>query len=185
MIRPMTAGPTHIAPVPAGESRLNGAVAIAVALLSCLMGLCDLQAGHLNHAMQRLQAEVNDHWAFYQARNLREEVARAALAQIRLQAAGLPERERGAHDEAIAAYEGTAARQAEQKQRVRQQAEAAQQRYAGLSARSEHFYRAEASLSIAIALLAITALTQRRWLFGVAMLASLLGVGWGAAGVLG
>lgn len=181
----MTAGPTHPAPVPAGESRLNAAVAIAVALLSCAMGLCDLQAGHLNHAMQRLQAEVNDHWAFYQARNLREELARATLAQMKLQAAGRAEGERRAHDEAIAAYEALAARQAEQKQTMREQAEAAQQRYDALSVRSEHFYRAEAALSIAVALLAITSLTQRRWLFGVAMLASLLGLVSGAAVLLG
>lgn len=185
MIGSMTVEPTHPAPAPAGESRLNAAVAIAVALLSCALGLCDLQAGHLARAMQRLQAEVNDHWAFYQARNLREEVARAALAQMKLQVADRPEGERRAHDEAIAAYESLAARQAEQKQAMRQQAEAAQQRYHAVSVRSEHFYRAEASLTLAIALMAVTSLTQRRWLFGVAMLASLPGVASGAVGLLG
>src|SRR3954470_10060891 len=74
--------------VEARPSRLNAAVAITVALLSTVMGVCKVKDDNIVQAMQQAQADKVDHYAFYQARNLREELARATLAQLRLQAPG-------------------------------------------------------------------------------------------------
>ena len=44
---------------------------------------------------------------------------------------------------------------------------------------------ADAALSIAIALLAVTALTQKRWLYFLALVPTVFGVVMGLAGLLG
>ncbi len=165
--------------------RLNRAVALAVALLSAFMGLCDLKADGLARAMQRAQADRNNQWAFYQARNLREEVARAAQAQLRLQMAGRSPDERRAHEDAIAAYDALIAQQAEKKDGLRRQAEDAQRRFDALNERSKQFELADAPSTLALALLAIASLTRRWWLFALAMVPALWGLAMGASGWLG
>ena len=59
-----------------------------------------------------------DHWAFYQARNLREEVAKAALVQLRLQAAALPEAQRAGYAQAITQYQQLAEEQGRKRDEI-------------------------------------------------------------------
>jgi hypothetical protein len=54
--------------------------------------------------MQQTQADKLDHWAFYQARNLRHEVAQATLTQLELARLGAPAAATDAYDAAIAKY---------------------------------------------------------------------------------
>ena len=164
-------------------SRLNAAVALSVALLGTVMGLCKVKDDNIVQAMQQAQADKIDHWAFYQARNLREEVAKATLVQLRLQAAGRAGGERAAYDEAIAQYEKLAADQAQKKEELRLQAGKDQQAYDDLNYRDDQFDLADAAISIAIALLAVASLTQAWWLYGVAMVPGLFGTLMGVAGL--
>jgi hypothetical protein len=164
-------------------SRLNAAVALSVALLGTVMGVCKVKDDNIVQAMQQAQADKIDHWAFYQARNLREEVAKATLVQLRLQAAGRAGGERAAYDEAIAQYQKLAADQAQKKEELRLQAGRDQQAYDDLNYRDDQFDLADAAISIAIALLAVASLTQAWWLFGVAMVPGLFGTLMGVAGL--
>src|SRR3954468_21893441 len=86
-------------------SRLNTLVAITVAVLATFMGICKVKDDNIVQTMQQAQANKLDHWAFYQARNIREEIAKATLIQLRLSSAGRPESEKTAYAEAIAKYE--------------------------------------------------------------------------------
>ncbi|HVZ44031.1 MAG TPA: DUF4337 domain-containing protein [Ramlibacter sp.] len=177
-------------PVDAAEpetrpSRLNAAVAIAVALLSTVMGVCKVKDDNIVQAMQQAQADKIDHWAFYQARNLREEVAKAALAQLRLQAAAANASQKADYDTALAQYQALADEQHQKKAELQKQAEADQQTYDTLNYRDDQFDLADASIAIAIALLAVASLTQFWWLFGVAMVPSAFGTLMGMAGLAG
>jgi len=166
-------------------SRLNAAVALSVALLGTVMGVCKLKDDNIVQAMQQGQADKIDHWAFYQARNLREEVAKATLVQLRLQAAGRPAAERAGYDEAIAQYGKLAADQAQKKEELRLQAARDQQQYDALNYRDDQFDLADAAISIAIAVLAVASLTQAWWLYGVAMIPGVFGTVMGIAGLAG
>ncbi|MBA2676582.1 DUF4337 domain-containing protein [Ramlibacter sp.] len=166
-------------------SRLNASVAISVALLSTVMGVCKVKDDNIVQAMQQAQADKIDHWAFYQARNLREEVAKATLVQLRLQAAAKPAAERAGHDAAIAQYETLAADQAAKKEELRKQALADQQTYDALNYRDDQFDLADAAFAIAIAALAVASLTQAWWLFALAMLPAAFGTFMGIAGLAG
>src|SRR6266581_154250 len=66
----------------ARAARLNAAVAITVAVLATFMGICKVKDDNIVQGMQQAQADKLDHWAFYQARNIRQEVAQAALDQL-------------------------------------------------------------------------------------------------------
>jgi hypothetical protein len=59
------------------DRRLNSFVAITVALLATFLGICKVKDDNLVQAMQQAQADKLDHWNFYQARNLRQDVAEA------------------------------------------------------------------------------------------------------------
>src|SRR4051812_24011558 len=150
---------------PDRPSRLNAAVAISVALLSTFMGICKVKDDNIVQAMQQAQADKLDHWTFYQARNQREEVANAALVQLRLGAAGQPADRRPGYDAAITQYETLVKDQTAKKDELRQQALDDQATYDRLNYRDDQFDLSDAAIAISIALLAVASLTQRRWLF--------------------
>jgi hypothetical protein len=167
------------------HARLNAAVAITVALLATFMGICKVKDDNICQAMQQAQADKIDHWSYYQARNLRQEVAEAALVQLKLQQATQPASAQAAYAEAIAKYDALAREQARKKDEVRKQAETDQASYDALNYRDDQFDLSDALLAIAIALLAVASLTQLRWLFLLSLVPSGFGVLMGLAGLAG
>ena len=87
---------------------LNPAVAITVALLATFMGICKVKDDNIVQAMQQAQADKLDHWQFYQARNIREEIAKSTLVQLRLQALSATASAQEAYQAQIATYESLA-----------------------------------------------------------------------------
>ena len=86
-------------------ARLNMLVAITVAFLATFMGICKVKDDNIVQGMQQAQANKLDRWAFYQARNIREEIAQAAVVQLRLAAAGKAPPEQAAYIDAIQTYD--------------------------------------------------------------------------------
>lgn len=168
----------------AGNGRLNAAVAVTVALLATFMGICRVKDDNIVQAMQQAQADKIDHWAYYQARNLRQEVAEATVAQLEL-ARAAPGAGAVRADAAITKYRARAQEQATKKELMRQAAEQDQQHYDALNNRDDQFDLSDALLAIAIAMLAVTALTGQWWLYGVALLPTLAGLLMGVAGLAG
>ncbi len=69
------------------KSRLNTLVAITVALLATFMPVCKIKDDNIVQAMQQAQADKIDNYAWYQARNIREEVANGVVVQMNYSAA--------------------------------------------------------------------------------------------------
>ena len=166
-------------------SRLNMMVAVTVALLSTFMGMCKVKDDNIVQAMQQSQANKLDHWAFYQARNVREEVAKGTLIQLRLAAASAPATAQEGYRSAIASYETVALEQHKKKDELRLLAEQDQKDYDSANFRDDQFDLSDAFLAITVALLAVTSLTQQRWLYAVAMVPTAFGVLMGLAGLCG
>jgi hypothetical protein len=167
------------------NAKLNAMVAIAVAVLATFMGICDVKDDNIVQGMQAAQADKIDLWNFYQARNIREEVALATIEQLTLARAGRPETERAAYDASIAKYQEIAKSQNSKKESLKTQAEDAQKNYDRLNFRDDQFDLSKAAIAIAIALLAVTALTHLWWLFFLAMIPSVFGIIMGVAGLGG
>ena len=169
----------------AAHARLNSWVAVTVALLATFMGICKVKDDNIVQAMQQAQADKLDHWNFYQARNIRQEVAQAELTQLLLQRAAAPPSPAVHADSAITRYEALVADQATKKDSVRAQAENDQRTYDALNYRDDQFDLSDTALALAISLLALTSLTRKRWLYWVAMVPTALGVLMGLAGLFG
>jgi hypothetical protein len=172
----------------ADRKRLNAAVAITVAILATFMGICKVKDDNIVQAMQQAQADKLDHWAFYQARNVRQDIAEAALTQLELaRASQSPSSAASAasYDTAIARYRATVADQAKKKEELRLQALQDQTNYDALNFRDDQFDLSDALLAISIALLAVTALTQLWALYWVALVPTVLGMVMGLSGLIG
>ena len=175
-------------PARPGEPRsalLNTLVAITVAILATFMGICKVKDDNIVQAMQQAQADKLDHWNFYQARNVRQDVAEATAAQLRLGKLGKSAAEATEYDATIARFDAKAANEAQKKKELMAQAEADQKTYDSLNYRDDQFDLSDAALAIAIALLAVTALTQLWWLYWVSAVPIFFGVLMGLSGLLG
>lgn len=167
------------------HGRLNAMVAVTVAVLATFLGICNVKDDNIVQGMQAAQADKIDSWGYYQARNIREEIALATVEQLTLARASAPEAARAGYDASIAKYEELAKSQNVKKEALKVQAEEAQKTYDALNFRDDQFDLAEAAIAIAIALLAITALTHLAWLFWLAMVPSVFGLAMGIAGLGG
>ena len=168
----------------AARARLNTWVAISVALLATFMGICKVKDDNIVQAMQQAQADKIDNYSWYQARNIREEVAKSTLAQLKvLQASASPQMQSVVQDQ-IKTFQALAQEQEEKKKVQQADADKADQTYNELNFHDDQFDLSDAMLALAISLLAVTALTQKRWLFIIAMVPTFFGVLMGLAGLL-
>jgi hypothetical protein len=167
------------------SASLNRRVAVTVALLATFMGVCKIKDDNIVQAMQQAQADKIDHWSYYQARNVREDIAASMATQLKLAAMGRPAQEQAAYAEAVGKYEKVAADQKTKKEQVRAQAEADQKTYDASNYRDDQFDLSDVLLAIAISLLAITTLTAQRWLYVMSMVPTTIGVFFGMAGLAG
>jgi hypothetical protein len=171
---------------PSGDRKLDRKVALTVALLASFMGVCKVKDDNIVQAMQQAQADKIDHWAFYQARNLRQEQAHTTLLQLRL-AAGQDGQDghQAGYAAAIGELERLEADQARKKDAVQAQAKQDQATYDALNYRDDQFDLSDAALALALSLLALTTLTRQRWLYLAALVPTGVGVFYGAAGLFG
>ena len=167
------------------SAKLNACVAVTVALLATFLGICNIKDDNIVQAMDLAQAEKIDQWNFYQARNIREEVMLATIEELKLvkleksDPAVVAE-----YDKTIERYTAMAKSQNTRKEEQKVLAEKAQQRYDDLNYKDDQFDLAEASIAIAISLLAVTALTHLWWLYWLSLIPSIFGCMIGGAGLL-
>ena len=167
------------------NERLNSFVAVTVAILATFLGIFNVKDDNIVQAMLQEQAHMIDYWNFYQARNIREEIALATVEQISLSRGAMPDGQRAAHDASLAKYQALAQSQNTKKEELKTLAERATANYDKLNYRDDQFDLSEASMAIAIAMLAITALTHIWWLYWLALVPSVFGLAIGLAGLFG
>jgi hypothetical protein len=165
--------------------RLNMLVAITVAILATFMGICKVKDDNIVQAMQQAQANKLDHWAFYQARNIREEIAKSTLVQLRLSASVRPAGEQNEYPATINEYEKIVTDQTKKKDELKAMAEQDQKDYDAANFKDDQFDLSDALIAIAISLLAVTALTHQKWLYWAALIPTGFGIYMGLAGLLG
>ena len=165
--------------------KLNTLVAISVALLATFMGICKTKDDNIVQAMQQAQADKIDNYSWYQARNIREEIAKATIAELTAQSAGASPQAQQSYQDKIKEYQAIVQDQVQKKTIQQADAEKADKTYNELNYHDDQFDLSDAMLALAISLLALTALTQKRWLFVLAMLPTFFGIVMGLAGLFG
>ena len=170
------------------DQKLNSLIALLVAISATFMAICNIKDGNIVQGMAQVQAKAVDTWTYYQAKSTKQNLAESMADQVQTQiaaGANLSAETKGRLDEMRKKYEGEAQRYNAEKEDVKKQAEDYEGQYDALNVHDDQFDMAEACLTIAIALLGVTALTKKRWLFYFAMTLSAVGFMLGLAGFLG
>lgn len=167
---------------------LNTASAITVAITATFMALCNVKDNNIVQNMMAAQAAGIDEWSYFQAKSTKQNIAEASLDQVRLQrevvaATAAPEL-LALLDKKAVEYEGKIKRYETEKAEIKKSAEGRQKEYDRFNRRDDQFDMAEASLSVAIAIVGISVLTKRKWLFGFALAMAVAGFAFGIAGFL-
>lgn len=156
------------------ESRLDATVAVLVAAAATVLAVGNIKDGNIVQAMAQAQAQSVSAWNQYQSKSTKENVAESAAEEL----TGLRELATTAAAQAhlgarIAFQREQTTRYAQEKAQIRAEAEGYIAEYDRLNTHDDQFDMSEACLSVAIALLGVTALTRRRWLlwFGVGLVA--------------
>ena len=69
----------------AAESRLNGFIALFVAVVATFMALCSVKDGNVVQDMQQSQARQVDQWNFYQSKSTKQHIAENSAEMLRVQ----------------------------------------------------------------------------------------------------
>jgi len=171
----------------APEGRLNSAIAALVAITATFMAVCNIKDGNIVQAMAKVQTKAVDSWSYYQAKSTKQSIAEHGMDTIRLRLeteGGLTDAARERLTEAAKKYEGKVKRYDAEKEAIKKEAEGYEKTYDDLNVHDDQFDMAEACLSIAIALFGVAALTQKKWLFGMAFVLTIFGTILGLAGFL-
>ena len=162
---------------------LGNTVAILVALAATFVALVSVKDRNITLRMDQAQAKAIDTWNYYQAKSMKQNLSEATLDQLTAARGSAPAGAAAADlDKRIANYEKQVKRYDHEKGEVKEEAEGYEKRYEQLNSRHDLFDLCDASMSVAIALLGVTALTRKRWLLVVAGIFLLSGAFFGIAG---
>jgi hypothetical protein len=167
---------------------LNTLVAFAAAITATFIAVCNIKDGNIVQAMQQAQSSAVDTWADYQAKGTKLNIVESALDTLRLQSKLAPpatDEARALVTRTIADYEEKLRHYEADKAQLKAKAEGFAAEYDRLNVHDDQFDMAEAATSIAIALFAVTALTQKRRLFYLSLVFAAFGIAMGMAGFLG
>ena len=167
-----------------GHSGLGSIVALLVALAATVVALASVKDRNITLRMDQAQAKSVDTWNYYQAKSTKQNLAEATLDALVALKAAAPAAAGEVIEKRITDYEKQAKRYEHEKGEVKEEAEGYEHKYESLNQQHDLFDLCDASMSVAIALLGVTALTKKRWLLVVAGVFLLTGVFFGVAGFM-
>jgi hypothetical protein len=156
-------------------STLGNVIALLVALAATFVAISSVKDRNITLKMNQAQAKAIDTWNYYQAKSMKQNLAEATLDQMTAVKAA---------PDSIERYKKSAARYEKEKDQVKEEAEGYEKKYEELNQQHDLFDLCDAAMSVAIALLGVTALTKKKWLLGVAGVFLVLGTVFGVAGFL-
>jgi hypothetical protein len=141
----------------AKDKRINRLVALTVVVLSVATGLGSIKDGNIVQAMEQAQANSLDRWNEYQAARTKLHIVETARAQL---AAVAPS---AGAEKTVAEFDADTAKYKAESPMLAQEAKDFSARYDALNVHDDQFDAAEASLTTAISIAAVAALTES-WL---------------------
>jgi hypothetical protein len=153
-----------------------------------MMALCNIKDGNVVQAMSQAQAHSLDAWSYYQAKSTKQHIAENMADQVSIQLmlapAGAAQARQALQGE-LAKFQAQSRTYTAERDSIRKQAGGFAAEYDRLNVHDDQFDMADAAFSISVALAGISALTRRRWLFGMSVVAAAFGALSGLSGFLG
>jgi uncharacterized protein DUF4337 len=160
-------------------------VGLCVVLLATFLGVANVKDDNIVQQMQLKQADRNDNWNWFQARKIRATVLEAFADELTV---AWPNETPEVAKQRLEKSTYFRARAKDQEDKAKEQendAKKAAEEYQALNAKDDQFDLCEAALAIGLALMGVTALIKRWWLFVVALIPSAFGILMGFAGFMG
>jgi len=158
----------------ASRNKINSRVALFVAITATFMALCNVKDGNIVQAMSQAQANAVNSWSYFEAKSTKQSITEKSLELLKIE--NKPEGK-----EMIKTYEEQIARYDKEKNEISAEAKGYQKQYDDINLFDDQFDMTEALLTIAIAMLGITSLTQKKWLLYFSGSVSLIGIILGVA----
>jgi chromosome segregation ATPase len=166
------------------ESGLGSIIALLVALAATFVALASVKDRNITLRMDQAQAKSVDTWNYYQAKSTKQNLAEATLDELSALKGAAPAAAGPELEKRITDYEKQVKRYEHEKGEVKEEAEGYEHKYESLNEQHDLFDLSDAAMSVAIALLGVTALTKKKWLLGVAAVFLATGVFFGFAGFM-
>jgi hypothetical protein len=166
-------------------NHLTNLVAISIALLAAFMAVTKVKDDNLVQAMLQAKSDAVDTWSQYQAKRLRQALLDSSLDQATALRASAQPATAAVLDEQIRRDKSEIERYKIEEAELQAKAKAKEAEYDTLNYRDDQFDLSDASLSVAVAMLAVVALTNKRWLLWMSWVFAAFGVAMGLAGLLG
>jgi len=167
------------------RNRLNNWIAISVAIISVFMAITKVKDDNIVQAMLQAKSDAVDTWNEYQAKKIKQHMAELGVNQVKAlqvlaQGKGSTEllSQQKQYQDAITRYHA-------EEDALTRKAKRFEKQYDDLNFRDDQFDLSDATLSISLAMLAITALTGKRKLLALAWLFAGFGLLMGLAGLMG
>ncbi|NVN89984.1 MAG: DUF4337 domain-containing protein [Desulfuromonadales bacterium] len=156
----------------------QGRLALSTAIMAVLAALTSLYLGKYSSRAIMSQGQESDQWAFYQAKSIKEHAFEISRTQLELQM----QAQQGLGGEASQAYRATVDRYKNEIQRyenerkdIKAKAEEIAKRKLKAQEMGGNFAYALIFLQIALMLSSISSLTKRKYLWHIALIAT---IGW-------
>ena len=159
-------------------------VAIFISILAVILAITVMGGGNATKDMMNANIIINDTWAFYQAKNIRQNETRLAIDELKALKSSMWMPGETGHwiDERIKSYQAIADRyesdpkSGEGKAELAAKAAAEQKIRDHAAAQDPFFDYAEALIQIAIVLASVSMVARRRWVLWLAYLFAIIGV---------
>jgi hypothetical protein len=167
----------------ARKERLNSQVAVTVALLAAFMAITKVKDDNIVQAMQQAKMSAVDTWGEYQSKKVKHHLAELGINQLDAlsvvsstnSAVQLARMKRG--------FETEIERYRKEEQALTDKARGFEKEYDKLNFRDDQFDLSDGALSVALGVLAVAAVTSRRWLLVLAWSFGAVGLVLGLAGL--
>src|SRR5947199_3854823 len=176
--------PSELLPETNARDRLNNWIAISVALLAAFIAINKVKDDNIVQAMLQAKTDAVDTWSEYQAKRIKHhllELGRDQTIALRVTAPQATAQ----LDEQVKHYESEIARYQGEETELQDKARAFEKQYDALNFRDDQFDLSDAFLSVALAMLAVTALTRKKWLLWTSLIFGAFGFIMGLAGLIG
>lgn len=167
------------------KNRLNNWVAISVALLASFMAITKVKDDNIVQAMLQAKSDAVDTWSEYQSKRIKQHLSELGRDQTNLALANASAQNAPQLDQLVKRYEADIARYEKEEVELQKKARGFEAQYNTLNYRDDQFDLSDAALSVTLAMLAVTALTGKRWLLFVSLVIGGFGVVMGTAALLG
>lgn len=169
----------------APNNPLDSWIGLMVVVIATFIGICNLKDDNIVQQMQLKQVERNDNWAWFQARNIRQAVYEGVAAELSVPQPNETSEIKSFREAKSEEFRKKADSQEKKAEKQKSDAEEAQQDYDKLNDKDDQFDLCNAALAVGLALMGVTALTKKWWLFYIALIPATLGFLMGIAGFCG